>query len=374
MGFERIQYYKEEARKLTRGYIEDFVTYRIKSIPTMNKESRDFFKGRESILISLKDEFLETHSLNSLALLLRETCDREKIYVRNNNKKIWPDEKGGEDIIDGERRIWRIRPNDSYNSLLFSYMIVSLENIIYNKYISVRKYLDVDEYLDTVEEWVMQTIRHFDPSKNASFKTLTTMMIGNAVVNLIHKNGGIQHEIKDENGNRQYTYEGGIRKVLKNMEYRPVTLSLDTIMDDKGHPLNHSLPTTDSNLLNNMTLLKEKYKKENDLISWSIVDWQTDDSELFQNPILIDMFKDKKNITFSNRSFKEAYEKILSSDLYKEFGFEKPKLKSLFEQIEQANIDEDLKQRRKNSAYNKAYQASMDTLKKDVVEYEIRVM
>lgn len=374
MGFERIQYYKKEARKLTRGYIEDFVAYRIKSIPTMNKESRDFFKGRESILISLKNEFLETHSLNSLALLLRETCDREKIYVRNNNKKIWPDEKGGEDIIDGERRIWRIRPNDSYNSLLFSYMIVSLENIIYNKYISVRKYLDVDEYLDTVEEWVMQTIRHFDPSKNASFKTLTTMMIGNAVVNLIHKNGGIQHEIKDESGNRQYTYEGGIRKVLKNMEYRPVTLSLDTIMDDKGHPLNHSLPTTDSNLLNNMTLLKEKYKKENDLISWSIVDWQTDDSELFQNPILIDMFKDKKNITFSNRSFKEAYEKILSSDLYKEFGFEKPKLKSLFEQIEQANIDEDLKQRRKNSAYNKAYQASMDTLKKDVVEYEIRVM
>lgn len=374
MGFERIQYYKKEARKLTRGYIEDFVAYRIKSIPTMNKESRDFFKGRESILISLKNEFLETHSLNSLALLLRETCDREKIYVRNNNKKIWPDEKGGEDIIDGERRIWRIRPNDSYNSLLFSYMIVSLENIIYNKYISVRKYLDVDEYLDTVEEWVMQTIRHFDPSKNASFKTLTTMMIGNAVVNLIHKNGGIQHEIKDENGNRQYTYEGGIRKVLKNMDYRPVTLSLDSIMDDKTNPLNYSLPTTDSNLLNNMILLKEKYKKENDLISWSIVDWQTDDSELFQNPILIDMFKDKKNITFSNRSFKEAYEKILSTDLYKEFGFEKPKLKSLFEQIEQANIDEDLKQRRKNSAYNKAYQASIDTLKKDVVEYEIRVM
>ena len=37
MGFERIQYYKKEARKLTRGYIEDFVAYRIKSIPNMNK-------------------------------------------------------------------------------------------------------------------------------------------------------------------------------------------------------------------------------------------------------------------------------------------------------------------------------------------------
>lgn len=376
MGFERLKYYKKEACKLTRTYIERLVINRIKNIPNMNKESREFFTGREQLLINLKNKFLHTQSIDDLVLLLRETCDRHRLYVNNNNYIIWPDEDGGIEEVNGETKIWRIRPNDNYDPLLFSYLMINLETLIYNKYISIRKYVDVDEYLDTVEDWIMQSIRHFDPKNEkrvmpgsnkkitikspCNFKTLATTMIGNAVINLIHKNA-IQHDIKDENGERQYIIDGKIYKkselteeerrnaeVYKEMEYLLHPLSLDSIMDNKKHPLNYSLPTTGSELMDTMTLLKDKYKREGDLISWLIVDWQTEDSELFQNPIMIDMFKDKKNITFSNRSFKEAYETILNTDLYKEFGFEKPE------------VD-----------YSQAYKRSINTLRKDVVEFEL---
>lgn len=325
--------------------------------------------------------FIET---NELALNLRENCPKAWVKVRPNNKKIWPGEKRCENKnpITGEDdpgSVWMYRPTDAYEEIGFSILYLRFQKTIYHNWSKIHKYVDLDHYLDETENWLCQTIRHYDPSKNASFKTLANTMLSNCAINCINENTSI-HYIKDENKNQVYEIVNGKKCKKKVIEYHQQTLSLDEIMDDPENPNNYNLPKQSMDTFNTLDLLKEKYKKEKDLVSWALVDWQLPQSQVLSNPQILDSLSkidpETKELVkikdeFNSKNFKKAYEKILSSDLYKEFGFDMPTLKAIFTAIEQQKLPNTVKNKQKDKAFNRAYARSIKTLQEDVQEYEM---
>ena len=351
MVFNRLDAYKKEAQKLTKGYLDKLIDSKIKSIPFMSNECKRYFEGKENILTSLKDKFIESKSINDLVHLTKALCNKEKIYVSNNTLKIWPGEEGGEEIVDGKRLVWRIRPDDKYDPVLFSRLILEFEKSIKYNYLKIKKFVDEDIYLDQVENGLLRCIRFFNEDK-ASFSTLVNMGLNGIVINLANK---YKKSIiyKDNKGNK-------IEEYITNY-------SLDSILENPKNSLYYDLPSYTPACMDILSELKTKYKKQNNLIAWSIVDWQLDDSELLQNNSFREIIKNKNRLKFNKNLFKEIDKQILQNDIYLNLGFNKPNLKSILEQ----NIKSEDKEKLYNQAYNREYKIALKNLQKDAVDYEL---
>ncbi len=289
---------------------------------------------------------------DELAIKLKEECPYDWIKVRNNTKKTYKGEKRVEnwnpktDQPD-PNSIWVWRPTDSYDSTLFSLLYIQFQGLIYSTYTSIKNYVDVDDYLDEVENFLFRCIRHFDPDK-ASFKSLTYRMIKACAINCVNKYT-IQRLKKDAEGKVLKDING---KNIKEIEYKLLPQSLEQTLEAEDGS-KYCLPSIMDTYGDNLFLLKNKYKKDKDFLSWLIVDLCSDNSEVLNNSTLnlpIDYPSHKK---FSLIKLKELKDKIIDSKLYINLGFENIPLEAY------------------KNKFKKEYKKSILTLSRDVKEFGI---
>lgn len=386
--------YKKLSEQLTDGYIEDYVS---------KKLQEEEYKKREKDILLYKNNYLLNHKLNDLVLLTRATCHYCKQKISNNSHKVWPGEtliretdEEGNVIGDG---VFAIRPDDKYDWVLFSKIFVNFEQSILIKYQEIAPYVDLDDWVYKADQWIRQSIRHFEPEK-ALFNTLGNTMIKNAAVNILYENGAKAKDEREKNadindeyyqdkfdpktqylksvvkGNNSYLIivnketDEIVRKlsnkrISHEMGYRNVK-SLDALVDNK---IQGCLPITEMETEHPCEELKKKYKEENDFMSWAFVDCQMPESELYQNPEfsrILDECKDekKKEPFFDKVAFKVAMGKVLKLGLYKEFGFSEEKCKAIFSTVLNTTNESEF-----DKLINKSYKDSVNKLKEDVQDY-----
>lgn len=284
MGFERIQLYKKEAQKYIR-------------------------------------EELDT---DTLALKLRETCPKAWIKVRNNCKKVWPGEirKEIKDESGKITEIWMYRPTDNYDTTLFSLLYLRFERTIYAVWRKISGYVDIDDYLDATEDWICQSIRHFEPEKG-NFSSLANTMLNLAATNLINRNTTITRVRDKETG----------EIISKEVKYHPTIASLEDIMSDQENPLNYQLPKTEDTGYSIIKELKDKYKRNNDFVTWSLLDVLDNDSQILDDKRL-HKCTEKLN-PYNFKTLIPVLLNMIEKDLLPSFGFHISN-KSEFDMLEES--------------------------------------
>lgn len=310
----------------------------------------------------------EPISTDSLALKLREQCPYSWIKVRSNNKKIWPGEKRLEnwDPINNKEdlgSVWMYRPNDNYDSVLFSLLYIRFQGVIYNTYKTIRNRIDVDEYLDATEEWMFQSIRHFNPQKDSSFKSLAYRMMKLCAINCVNRYT-TQHTEKDENRKNKKDENGN---VIKEIEYHILPTSLDSLLDEEGdYAFSNACIYPE---YNNVAILREKYKNENNLLAWIITDLVSNDSYLLQNKKFCKLLDE---IAIENNKTSQAImQSINKGTLNKNF------LKNIFNKL--LNDESLLKEINFNNSFNitkkglftSYYNKGISQLQYDINQYEL---
>lgn len=326
MSFNRITYYKKEANK---------------------------FIGEEL-------------TINELAIKLKETCPKAWIKVRNNNFRVYKGEIRLENVNPythepDPNSIWMYRPNDNYDSVLFSKLFLQFIPVIYNNYKSIYNIVDEDEYLDYMEYCLCQCIRHFDIEKNCSFKTFTINMLKQLTINCVNKYSTC-HKVKNEDGS-----------ISDQHEYHDKPLSLEKLHEIGVDFADNNIKSESLNIVN---ILKEKCLQHNDILSWLICDLCLDNSSILGNKKFI--FEQKThNNQFNILSpclIESVINNVVDNNLYLDYGFKNSNLVQEFKKISIKNISFKEKKKAKHSLYNKFYKKSVDFLKQNMNEYRLGVI
>lgn len=291
--------------------------------------------------------------LNKIAIQCKEEAPKAWINVRGNCKKIWPGEQKRiiTDPNTGKPVIQMYRPTDAYEEIKYSVLYCSLLKPIYYNWKKIQKWVDVDDYLDEIEHWICQTIRHYSPTVirkgkevKCSFKSLGTMMISNCAINLINRNTTIRR-VRDKN-----------KKIIhKEVKYHSMPLSLTEILDEPKNYNNYLLPKQDELDIDIIPILKEKYKKKKDFMTWALLDFYDNNSFLVPK---LDTYKEIKNFKYNSKIFKKGMQNIKSLD--KTSVEQLIKLGFTQEQIDMSFIN-----------FNNLYNLSIKQIKDDLKDIEM---